>query len=455
MAAVQALVVEDDSEVRQIFREVCSSCDLEVHEASRGDEGLRLVEGGDYSLLLSDYMMPGMDGLELVGRARQLHPQLPILLVTGYATTERVVGAMQAGANCVLEKPVEVPRLVDTIRNLLGKPETTAGDRPRRRKRFGHRFVSSFQGRMGQLADLMEKVARTDCTVLIRGESGTGKELVARAIHEQSNRARGPFVPVNCGAIPESLLESELFGHARGAFSGAYRDRPGRFALADGGTIFLDEVGEMSAAFQVKLLRVLQEHCFEPVGSTRQVFSDFRVIAATHRDLTKLVAEGSFREDLYYRLNVMELNIPPLRQRREDIGLLVEYFVGRFNERHGLAVEIDESLLKLLGRYGWPGNVRELENLIERACILRGGGRMHSSDLPPRIFSSDGGAGVPGPDLELPEEGIDFYAALEQFENNLIRQALERCQGNKNRAAALLSMNRTTLVEKLKKKKIA
>ncbi|RME19672.1 MAG: sigma-54-dependent Fis family transcriptional regulator [Deltaproteobacteria bacterium] len=459
MVAATALVVEDDSQVRQLFREVCRSCDLDVQEASRGDEGLHLVKQRDYSLMLSDYMMPGMNGLELIQHARRYKPQMPIVLVTGYATTDRIVDAMQAGANLVLEKPVELPRLARTIKQLVGGGQPEPAPAPRRQGNrtdmpLGGRLVSHFKGQMGQLAELIDKVARTDCTVLIRGESGTGKELVARAIHEMSARAGGPFVPVNCGAIPENLLESELFGHTKGAFSGAHRDKPGRFALADGGTIFLDEIGEMSPAFQVKLLRVLQEKCFEPVGSTRTHFSDFRVIAATHRDLFSMVEEGTFREDLYYRLNVVELNVPPLRQRTEDIGLLIEHFVARFNERHGLDVTIDDKVLEVLRRYRWPGNVRELENLVERACILRQKGRLSPKDLPPRVFARGGSSlqSAPVDGMVLPEEGIDFYAAVEQFENNLLRQALERCNGNKNRAAALLSMNRTTLVEKLKKK---
>ena len=457
----RALIVDDEPFFRKLLRKACQEFHFDVHEATRGDEGLRLLEGGSYNLLLLDYMMPGIDGLEFLERARILFPDLPIVLITGYATVERTVQAMQAGADHVLEKTVELPGICETIRTVLDKraqakqetEEPAHGPSP-----LGPRFISKFLGPMQQLASLLERVARTDCTVLLRGESGTGKELVAKAIHERSNRSGGAFVPVNCGAIPETLLESELFGHSRGAFSGAYRDRPGRFLLAHKGTIFLDEVGEMSSAFQVKLLRVLQEHCFEPVGGTVSISADFRVLAATHRDLGQMVQEGTFREDLYYRMHVVELNIPPLRERREDVEMLLTHFVTEFDRRHHLEVQLGgPTFLEAISAYGWPGNVRELENLVERMCILKGSGPLDLSDLPPHIFArATQPASAPSSQatapFHLPDDGIDFYKAVEEFENTLIAQALQRTSGNKNRAATILSLNRTTLVEKLKKK---
>ena len=451
----RALIVEDDQSSRSVMSEVCSSLNMDVHEAERGDEGLRLIEGNDYSLLLSDYMMPGIDGIELVEKARLLRPEIPIILITAYATVDRAVRAMTAGADHVLEKPIKPSALRDVVQEIIAR-KTKCFEKPdqahtKRSTPLGNRFISLFQGRMQHLAQLMERVSETTCTVLITGESGTGKELVARAIHERSRRSSGPFVPVNCGAIPETLLESELFGYQRGAFSGAFRDRPGRFALADGGTIFLDEIGEMSPAFQVKLLRVLQEHCFEPVGSVKPVSSDFRVIAATHRNLQEMVEQGTFREDLFYRLNVMEIAIPPLRERIEDIGMLLDHFVEKYNERYQLEVKTGaERLLAALQQYHWQGNVREMENLIERMCIIKNKGTLETGDLPPHIFCSP--ASPQAESRSLPEEGTDFYQAVEDFENTLITQALQRSNGNKNRAASILSLNRTTLIEKMKKK---
>lgn len=455
-----ALVVDDEPTVRKLYRKACQSMQLGVHEAERGDEGLNLLRGRNYDLLISDYMMPGMDGLELITRARELSNELPIVVVTGYATTERVVNVMRAGADLVVEKPLELAELRDNVKSII------IAKRARQRQEVERspgpfrnslpRMVSRFSGAMGELAELMERVAATDCTVLIYGESGTGKELVARAIHEHSNRRSGPFVPVNCGAIPESLLESELFGHKRGSFSGAVRDKPGRFALANQGTIFLDEVGEMSPAFQVKLLRVLQERSFEPVGATRAAHSDFRVIAATHRNIKDMVQGGSFREDLFYRLNVMEINLPPLRERTEDISLLLDHFVSLFNKRHQLKVELgDEQFIEVLKHYGWPGNVRELENMVERSCILQGSGRLRCSVLPQQFTAAGvGGDRKAGIEAVLPEEGVDFNKMVYNFENSLIRQALRRTNGNKNQAASILSLNRTTLVEKIKKRGI-
>jgi transcriptional regulator with GAF, ATPase, and Fis domain len=300
---------------------------------------------------------------------------------------------------------------------------------------------------------VIDRVAHTACTVLVTGESGTGKELVARAVHESSPRAERPFVAVNCGAIPEALLESELFGHAKGAFTGAHAARPGRIAQAEGGTLFLDEVGEIPLSLQVKLLRVLQIREYSPVGDTRTLKADVRIVAATNVDLEKAVAEGKFREDLYYRLNVIHVHVPPLRERATDVALLAAHFFNLARDRMGRAdlLGFSQAALKLLIDYPWPGNVRELENTIERAVLLTRGPQLEPKDLPAKVC---GLSAEPRGPQKLPQGGIDLRAAVDSFENNLIRQALERTSWNKNRAAALLGLNRTTLVEMLKRKRI-
>jgi DNA-binding NtrC family response regulator len=299
---------------------------------------------------------------------------------------------------------------------------------------------------------VIDRVADTNCTVLVTGESGTGKELVARAVHSASKRAPGPFVAVNCGAIPEALLESELFGHARGAFTGAHATKTGRIALADGGTLFLDEIGELPLSLQVKLLRVLQTHEYSPVGDTRTFKADVRIVAATNIDLEQAVASGMFREDLFYRLNVIHLTVPPLRDRREVIPLLVHHFMAKARAKTGRPImEVTRAAAELLATHEWPGNVRELENTIERALLLCPGDRIQPSDLPTRVRGLGGERRVAA---KLPDLGIDLRAAVEGFENDLIRQALDRTGWNKNRAANLLGLNRTTLVEMLKRKRL-
>jgi len=300
---------------------------------------------------------------------------------------------------------------------------------------------------------VVDRVADTDCTVLITGESGTGKELVARGVHSQSPRRAGPFVAVNCGAIPEALLESELFGHARGAFTGAHQTKMGRIGVADRGTLFLDEIGELSLALQVKLLRVLQSREYSPVGDTRVLKADVRVVAATNMDLERAVAEGKFRQDLYYRLNVIMLHVPELKRRASDIPELALHFMATAREKTGRQVrQISRAAMQLLADHTWPGNVRELENTIERAMLLCSTDRIEPTDLPVRVR----GLGSPGKNSpKLPDAGIDLRAAVESYENDLIRQALDRTGWNKNRAANLLKLNRTTLVEMMKRKRIA
>jgi transcriptional regulator with GAF, ATPase, and Fis domain len=326
-------------------------------------------------------------------------------------------------------------------------------------------FHSSLVGESPVVQDILktiEKVAQSDSTILITGESGTGKELVARAIHENSLRASKPLVTVNCGAIPSELLESELFGHVKGAFTGATQNRQGRFEMAHGGTLFLDEVGEFPLHLQVKLLRVLQSQQFEPIGSSRTIEVDVRIISATNRDLEVAIQRKEFREDLYYRLNVIPLKVPSLRERKSDIPLLVNYFIQQFNAMTGYSVEFPAGqIMEALIAYDWPGNVRELENLMERLVILKRQGSVDLADLPHRIFQKflEGrphGAGAVSewehPRMVLPQSGLDLKSVVTAFENHLVDQALARTEGNKNRASELLGMNRTTLVEKLRKR---
>jgi len=313
---------------------------------------------------------------------------------------------------------------------------------------------------MSQIFDLIDKVADTDSTILITGESGTGKELIARSLHYASNRKNEPFIAINCGAIPSELLESELFGHVRGAFTGAISNRAGRFELADGGTIFLDEIGDLAPHLQVKLLRVLQERSFEPVGATKSILVDVRIIAATNKDLEELSNQGKFREDLFYRLNVIPIHLPALRDRKSDIPILLEHFVTQLNQRKKRNITgISETALKHLIHYPWPGNIRELENLVERLTILKGSGVIETEDLPSKYQIAQAGADIvhqtqtiQAPQFTVSETGLDFNSLVDQFENQLLIGALEKTNWNRNQAALLLGLNRTTLVEKIKKK---
>jgi DNA-binding NtrC family response regulator len=375
--------------------------------------------------------------------------RVPVVVLTGHATVQTAVELMRAGAANFLTKPFTPETLRNLLADMFGRQPT--GD------------VVGGEQALREVFDIVEAVAETDATVLITGESGTGKEVVARAVHRASKRAKGPFVAVNCGAIPEALLESEMFGHARGAFTGATHARAGRLQLAEGGTLFLDEIGDMPLAFQVKLLRVLQERQYEALGEGTPRTADVRVIAATHRDLSAMVQRGTFREDLYYRLNVVDVKLPPLRDRPADIPLLVEHFIGVANARHGTHVAgVERPLVEALQRHRWPGNVRELGNAVERMVIFQKRGNLTPEALPPSLAgggseardaaATAAGRGTPARGTALPPEGIDLRATVAQLEDSLIEQALVRTGGNRNAAAQLLGLNRTTLVEKLRRR---
>jgi DNA-binding NtrC family response regulator len=453
VAKSHVLVVDDEELYRRSLARILSRVGHQVSEARDASEALALLGQGGVDLVVSDVRMPGLNGLELVRQVRDIDPDLPCIVVTGFGSPESSVEALRAGAFWYLEKPFDQGHL-DVVRRLVDqaiehgrlKAENRALQSELRSK---YRFenIVGHSGALRDVLDVVAKVARTDSTVLVTGESGTGKELIARAIHYNSQRADRRLVTVNCGAIPEELLESELFGHVRGAFTNAVASREGRFSLANGGTIFLDEIGDMSPNLQVKLLRVLQERTFEPVGSSKSETVNVRVIAATNQDLEVAIRENRFREDLFYRLNVIPIEVPPLRRRREDVPLLVRYFLEMFGKDRRVD-GISDAALEALCRHDWPGNVRELENLIERLTVLRDGGEIELSDLPEslrRVSPPDLQAGT----LALGE--VDFRSIVDQFQADLIANALERTGGNKKEAAELLGLNRTTLIEKIKK----
>lgn len=424
--------------------------------AKDATEAMGVVSSQPVDLVLCDIKMPGINGLELVRQIHEMEPDLPCIVITGYSSAENSIEALRAGAFWYLEKPFEQERL-DVVRRLVDQAiehgRLKAENRAlhsQLRSRYKFDNIIGKSDALQQVLSIVEKVADTDSTVLITGESGTGKELIAKALHYNSRRADRMMVTVNCGAIPEELLESELFGHVKGAFTNAIHHREGRFALADGGTIFLDEIGDMSPNLQVKLLRVLQERTYEPVGSSKTLKTDVRVIAATNQHLEELIEQKRFREDLYYRLNVLPIEAPPLRDRVDDIPLLVHHFIDLGNHLRNSQIDgISEEAMKLLMNYAWPGNVRELENLLERVMILRSEGEITAEDLPVQ-FHRPRERSHPAP--RVSDAGIEFNEVIAQLETDLILQALEQTHWNKNRAAGLLGLNRTTLLEKIKKK---
>jgi len=451
------LVADDEEATLELLGNLFQDQDLELYLARSGREALAAIERNEIDVILTDLVMPGADGLAVLARAREALPDCQVIIMTGHGTVESAVRAMKMGAFHYITKPFQNAEVVNLVRRAL-ELATVRKENVRLKAeamaRHGPGAIVGASRAIRDLLSVVERVADTDSTVLILGESGTGKELVARAIHYSSRRAAGMLVAVNCSAIPATLLESELFGHVRGAFTGAHASRAGRFEMAHRGTIFLDEIAEMSAPLQAKLLRVLQDQTFIPVGGTKTVRVDVRVIAATNRDLEREIAGGRFREDLYYRLNVVPLRIPPLRERPEDIPLLADHFIRKWNREKGYALQgFREEALAALARYSWPGNVRELENLVERLAILKRSGWFGLEDLPAAV-RGDGAERITA-GIDFPEEGIDLRKATEAFENRLIEHALERTGGNRSRAAALLGVKRTTLIEMLKRKRIA
>ncbi|WP_456369722.1 sigma-54-dependent transcriptional regulator [Thermodesulfatator atlanticus] len=453
------LVIEDNPAEAEIVKDFLLEKGFEVEVAHDGEEGIAKLSESFYDVAITDLAMPKLTGLEVLEYIVEHTPETICIILTGHGSIKSAVEAIKKGAYDFLTKPVALDELMLTLEKALETRRLRRENEYLRRKlwqQWGYGEIVGKSKPMRQVFSLIEKVADTEATVLVLGESGTGKELVARAIHAASSRRDGPFVPVNCGAIPEELLESELFGHERGAFTGAVKTRIGRFELAHGGTIFLDEIAEMSPKLQVKLLRVLQDHAFERVGGTRSIKVDIRVIAATNKDLEKEVKEGRFREDLYYRLNVIPIKLPPLRERKEDIPLLIDHFLARFNRQKKRNIKgITKEALSCLMGHNWPGNVRELENVVERMVILSNGEYLDLEDVPEYILEKVQGSCSPGvQDFDIPEEGIYLQQMVAEFEKSLIIKALEKTGWVKNRAAKLLHINRTTLIEKMKKQKI-
>lgn len=456
MAKAKILVVDDESKIRESFSDILSLEDFDVDTAQNGEEAINLIEEDFYDVALIDLNMPKVDGMEVLKYLVDHSIDTIGIILTGYATIRTAVEAMKAGAFDYLAKPVKMEEVIMVIKRALEfrdiKRENVSLKNQLKKKYKFDNFIGD-SPEINKVFKIIEKVADTDSTVLILGESGTGKELVAKAIHYNSMRRDKPLIPVNCGAIPEDLLESELFGHEKGAFTNAIRTRIGRFELSNGGTIFLDEIGEMSPHLQVKLLRILQEQEFERLGGTKTIKCDIRVIAATNKDLDKLVLENEFREDLYYRLRVIPIEIPPLRERPSDIPLLVKHFVDIMIKTRGKEIKgVSKDVMKAFMNYDWPGNVRELENIIERMVILTDADELTVNDLPDKLLQKQKPEEV-GPSM-IPDDGFSLNNAINDYEKLLIIRALEKADWVKNRAAKLLNMNRTTLVEKIKKQGI-
>jgi DNA-binding NtrC family response regulator len=450
------LIVEDEAKMRRLLELNLADEGYAVHSAADAEAGLNIVRQEKIDLVLTDLKLPGMDGLEFLQMLKRANTTIPVVVMTAYGTVETAVEAMKAGAADYVLKPFPLAEIQLVIRKELDVRrlrEENVSLREALSQRYEFKNIVARSPKMQEILAIVERVAPTNSTVLLGGESGTGKDLIARAIHQHSRRSSGPFVKINCTAIPENLLESELFGYERGAFTGAVNPKPGKFELADKGTIFLDEIGDVPSAIQVKLLRVLQEREFERLGGTKTLKVDVRLVAATNRDLRAALEQGTFREDLYYRLNVVPISIPPLREHKEDIPYLVDHFIERFSREAGKQMSgITPGALNMLLNFHWPGNVRELENIIERAVAFANDATIDVQDIrldlsPVRdrpATSSAGGVAASGP---FPPEGM----TLEQYEDEIIREAVHRANGNKSQAARLLGLSRNALRYRLSK----
>lgn len=449
MASERILIVDDEEGMRRLLGRILTREGYDTTTAANGADALRLVANERFDLVVTDIKMPEMDGLQLLQEIRQYEPSLPVIVITAYGTVENAVQALRAGAYDYITKPFEADEIKLTVAKVIERERLLAENRylhEQLEDLYAFSGIIGSSAAMQQVYEMASSVAVSNANVLITGESGTGKELLARSIHFSSQRKDKPFVVLNCAALSEGVLESELFGHEKGAFSGALDTRKGRFERADQGTLFIDEVAEMSMAAQVKLLRVIQEHEFERVGGNKTISIDVRIVAATNKVLEEQVKEGKFREDLYYRLNVVNINVPPLRSRREDIEALSRHFMEKYVTETGKKIDdIAPRALSCLLAHDWPGNVRELQNAIERAVVLSKG-----SVLTPRDFPQ----GLQGDDqicLQLPEKGGSLTEILEDLEKQLILQTLQREDGSQTRAADTLGIKRTTLRYKMEK----
>jgi two-component system NtrC family response regulator len=445
------LIVDDEKNYLVVLEALLAQEGYEIIAVDNGPEALRLVRESDIDLVITDMKMPGMNGMELLEACKKARPEVPVIMMTAFGTIEKAVEAMKKGAYDYFTKPFQNEELKLTIRKALENYRLIQENRLLTQAlsdRFRYGNIVGKSEPMLQIYDLIEKVAQSRASVLITGPSGTGKELIAKAIHYHSPRKDRPFVSINCAALTETLLESELFGHERGAFTGAVAMKKGRFELADGGTLFLDEVGETPAPLQVKLLRVLQEMEFERVGGTRTIQVDVRVISASNKNMKEEVAAGTFREDLFYRLNVINIDVPPLRERMDDIPLLVRHFIEKYREDEGESkIELTPEAWKAIYAYPWPGNVRELENVIERAVVLNSGGTIAAEDLPDGMRGAKAELDV---DRFVPPN-VPLAEALEQIEEKLIRRALEQSNYVQAHAADMLGITKSLIQHKMKK----
>jgi DNA-binding NtrC family response regulator len=448
------LIVDDETALREAVAERLADHGFDVEQVANGEAALQRLSEFAYDVLITDLRLPGIDGRRVLDAALERYPDIIAIVITGFGTVKDAVEAIKQGAADFITKPFQFDVLLHVLASAVEQRRLRAENaylRSQLEQRYRLEGLIGQSAAMRDLSQLLETVAGTSSTVLITGETGTGKELAARAIHHSSPRRNNRFVAINCSAIPETLLEAELFGHVRGAFTGAIGARQGRLEQANKGTLFLDEVGTMSPALQAKLLRVLQEREFERVGDSHTIKIDVRVIAATHSDLARMVAEGTFREDLYYRLNVIPVHIPALRERRDDIPLLVQHFLQKLAAESGRpSLSVSQDAMRRLMSYHWPGNVRQLENVVERAVTFSGTRtQIELHDFGPEIQQPT--ASIETSAVMFPEDGLDFDQYIEGIELSLIKRSLERTRGNKRQAAKLLNLKRTTLIEKLKR----
>jgi DNA-binding NtrC family response regulator len=450
------LVIDDNPAIIKLMAKILKANDYEVSTALGGELGIKKLEKNDYDLVFTDLMMPDISGMEVLEHVISKSLKTMCIILTAHGTIKSSVDAIKKGAFDYITKPVSPSELLVVVEKALkfkNLEEENLRLKKELRGKYNYTNLVGTSNAIKKIYDLIEKVADTDGTILITGASGTGKELIARAIHYTSNRSDKPLVVVSCGAIPEALLESELFGHEKGAFTGAFKRRIGRFEMANGGSIFLDEIGEMSPGLQVKLLRVLQEQKFERVGGTKTIHVDLRIIAATNRNLTNAINSETFREDLYYRLNVIPIKVPSLKKRKSDIPLLLDFFLKKFQK--GKEKRITGFLpvaMDALIAYDWPGNVRELENVVKRLTILCENQVVSFDDLPEIIQEKN--QSVQSSDEVIMEQDLNFHEAVKDYEKKIILEALEKSNWVKSKAAKLLNINRTTLVAKIKKQNI-
>lgn len=450
---IKILLVEDEPVIQDVLKRLLRPKGFKVTAVGRGDEAIGdMMSGNAYDLVVTDLMLPGADGMEVLAKSKELQPDVPVVMITAYATVDSAVNAMKAGATDYLPKPFNNDQVVLVVEKALEKRKLLAENRQLKRElheKYGFANIVGRSKLMKDVFELIEQAAPSMATILVLGESGTGKELLARAIHHNSPRQDKPFIALNAGSIPSDLLESQLFGHVKGAFTGALADKKGLFELADEGSIFLDEIGNIGLELQAKLLRVLQEREFMPVGSTETRKVDVRVICATNADLEKMVAEGTFREDLYYRLNVIEVRVPPLRERVGDVPLLLDFFIKKYEEINQKKIEqIEPEFTEFLETYHWPGNVRELENTIERAVVLSRDGSIGKSLLPPSMLKRSEASPIPTPSLD---GGLSFNDQIQAFERQMLTRAIEEAGGVQKKAAELLGLKTTTFSQMLKR----